>query len=262
MAEPAVEPTETTQTEPVVDSAAAAKPVIDSKADEIKPGEETSKPEETKPEEKSLLAEASDAEKRKTLDEETRLLEAKDEDLTPEDLAKKREVVKTREEAAKNLTDEEKAALVPEKYEFKTDKEFTMSEALEGKVSEFFKGEKLNQESADKFVSFYTEIRKDEVAQQEADFKTFVDNSRAETKKALGNNWQEEMAVAAKVKERCFSDETVQFLDDSGLGNNVHVIQDLIGLGKMISEDVMIGGKPVPGGEKTAAETMYPNQGK
>jgi hypothetical protein len=217
--------------------------------------------------------------------EEAKLLEAKDEDLSPEDLAKKQELVKGKEEEVENkrlletkdedLTPEElerkqalvkakekkdesenKAVEAPEKYEFKAPEGIPLDEALAEKVTPIFKELDLSQEKAQKLVDLYTKIRMDETTQQQADFKQFEEDSKAATKEALGANWKQEMAFAAKVKQRFFSETTMQKLRDSGLANNKDLIQDLIKVGRMISEDKIPGGGPA-GGPTSPADLIY-----
>lgn len=214
-------------------------------------------------EEQSLLNEAGAEEKAAQLAEEKRILESKDEDLTPEELARKPELVKAQEAAKVAADAKAAAAVIPEKYEIKPPEGMQLNQVMLDKAQPIFKELKLTQEGAQKLANFYAEALST-IQQEQADvFKAFVANSKVETIKALGPNYKQELAYAAKVRDRFLSPETVETLEAVGLANDQHLIQDLIKLGKLISEDKLIEGKrQVPGGEKSAAEIMYPEQGK
>ena len=200
----------------------------------------------------TLLGEASDEEKQAQADEEKRLLETKDEDLSEEDKPKKAELVKAKE-----------AEQVPEKYEFKVPEGMTLDQGLADKVSPVFKEMKISQADAQKLTDIYSEHVKAIGDAQNTDFKQFLKDSYDETIKALGSNYKEQLKYVAKVRDRFFSEETQELMEVSGLGNQKPVILDLINLGKLISEDKLARGeRETPAGSKSAAELMYPNQGK
>lgn len=188
--------------------------------------------------------------------EDKRLLETPDDQLSPEDKVKKTELVKANEAKAK-------AGQVPEKYEFKVPEGMTLDQALVDKVSPMFRELKLTQEGAQKLVDIYNEIVTASANAQAANFKQFLKESYDETLKELGANYKEQLAYVAKVRDRFLSEETQEMLDASGLSNNKAFILDLIKLGKLISEDKLPPGQSaIPAGAKSAAEIMYPEQGK
>jgi succinate dehydrogenase flavin-adding protein (antitoxin of CptAB toxin-antitoxin module) len=211
----------------------------------------------------TLLDQAGAEEKAAQLAEEKRILEADDRDLSTEERSKKAELVKAQEET--KLADAAKAAAqaVPEKYEIKPPEGMSLDPTMMEKAAPLFKELKLSNEGAQKLANFYAETLK-QMQQQQADgFKAFLENSKQETIKALGANYKQELAYAAKVRDRFLSTETVETLNAVGLANDVNLIKDLIKLGKLISEDKLVEGKRViPDSEKSAAEVMYPDLSK
>lgn len=248
-------------TDPSLIKDAAGKDTILSQA-----GAQTEEEKQAQAEEETRLLDAdittlSDEDKgKRTVIEKTRddkrLLETPDDQLSAEDKPKKAELIKANEAKAK-------AGEVPEKYEFKMPEGITLDQAKVDKFSPVFKEIKLSQGDAQKLVDMYTEDKKADADAQATTFKQFLKDSYDETVKALGANYKEELAFVAKVRDRFLSDETQEMLDASGLSNNKAFIFDLIKLGKLISEDkAPPGTAESPAGEKSAAETMYPDQGK
>jgi len=235
-------------------------------AEAIKPTEETllgAADAKATSEDGTLLDQAGAEEKAAQLAEEKRILEADDRDLSPDERSKKVELVKAQEET--KLADAAKAAAaaVPEKYEIKPPEGMQLDQAMMEKAAPLFKELKLSNEGAQKLANFYAATL-GEIQQKQADaFKAFIDNAKTETIKALGANYKQELAYAAKVRDRFLSPETVETLNAVGLANDVNLIKDLIKLGKLISEDRLIEGKrEVPNADKSAAEVMYPDLGK
>lgn len=188
--------------------------------------------------------------------EDKRLLDTPEDQLSPEDKTKKGELVKANEAKAE-------AGKVPEKYEFKMPEGITLDQARVDKFSPVFKELKITQEGAQKLVDLDIELRKADADAQATTFKQFLKESYDETVKELGANYKAELAYVAKVRDRFLSEETQEMLDASGLSNNKAFILDLIKLGKLITEDKTPSGGPAsPAGEKSAADTLYPDQGK
>lgn len=188
--------------------------------------------------------------------EDKRLLDTPDDQLSEEDKPKKAELVKAQEAEAK-------AKVVPEKYELTVPEGMTLNQALVDKISPVFKELKITQEGAQKLADIYSAEKKAEADAQVTTFKQFLQESYDETVKELGANHKEQLSYVAKVRDRFLSEESQEMLDASGLSNNKAIILDLIKLGKLISEDKLPPGTPAaPAGSKSAAETMYPEQGK
>lgn len=75
-----------------------------------------------------------------------------------------------------------------------------------------------------------------------------------------GVKLQENLAVAAKAREAFGDDELKQVLNASGLGDHPAVIRAFFKVGKAMSEDSMVVGKPAPTDTRSRAERIYPNQ--
>lgn len=200
-----------------------------------------------------------DQDKKATLvkaNEEKRLLETPEDKLTPEDKTKKAELVKVREA-------ETKAKEVPEKYEIKVPEGMTLDQVFIDELTPVFKELKITQAGAQRLADIYTKKLQAVADTQATDFKNFLKDSYDETVTALGAKYKEELAYVAKVRDMFLSEETREMLDASGLSNNKAFILDLIKLGKLISEDKLVGGKKeTPSGMKSAADIMYPQQPK
>lgn len=210
----------------------------------------------------TVLDEASKQEQEKVHAAEEELLKKEDKDLSPEDKTKKDGIVKARADAEKVKAEKTKAEAVPEKYEFKAPEGMTIDQAMVDKVSPVFKELGLNQAKAQKLVDFYADTLKSMETQRKTDFDKFVEDSKAETIKALGPKYKEEMAFAAKTKERFLSPGTMEKLRASGLANDKDVISDLIRIGRAISEDKFVAEDKGKEGGEGPAKKMYPEQEK
>ncbi len=114
----------------------------------------------------------------------------------------------------------------------------------------------------EKLVDMYSGIVKAKSEAQAETFKTFVEGLKTETVKALGTNYKQELAFAAKSRDRFCSPELVEKLNESGLSNDKDVVKLFITMGKAISEDKPPEG-PLSGGEpKTPGEILFPSAGK
>ena len=190
--------------------------------------------------------------------ESKRLLDAEDKDLSAEDKVKKAEIIKV-QEAAKVKTDADaKAKLPPEKYEFKIPEGITLDQAAVDKITPVFKELGLNQAAAQRLIDVYIEQQKSQADTQAKSFSDFNEESKKETIKALGANYKEELAFAAKSRDALFSPETLELINAAGLGNNKAMILDMIKIGRMISEDKLVEGKrTIPSAALDPATVMY-----
>lgn len=211
----------------------------------------------------TVLDDAAKLAKEQQEAEEKRLLDADDSTLSAEDKAKKDEIVKAKTEAKAKADADAKAKQVPDKYEFKVPEGMTLDTTLVDKVSPLFKELKLSQADAQKLADIYIEQQKAMVDVQSAAFQKFLKDSKDETIKALGANYKADLAYVAKVRDRFLSQETREMLDASGLSNNKALILDLIKIGKLISEDKLVSGRPAgAAAERSRAEIMYPSAEK
>lgn len=172
--------------------------------------------------------------------ETKRLLEAKDEDLTPEDLAKKQELVKAQKEATDNT--------VPEKYEVKVEG-FDVDATLLDALTPVFKKHNLTQSVVQELAEAYAPVVK---AQVEASDKAKLDAWKAEIEgwksqsiKMLGAEYQKELAFAARGIDSVGGQELRQLLNDTGLGNHPVAVKAFIKIGKSISNDSFVDPNPI-----------------
>lgn len=198
--------------------------------------------------------------------EEKRLLEAKDEDLSDEDKAKKAEIVKAKEAKEKQGA--------PEKYEtFKLPEGLATDTEANEEFCKVAKELNLSQDNAQrvldlgvkqvqKAVTAVEKAIRDEAAKA---FETFTQEWMAETKRMLGSNYQKELAFVSKAIAAPFSPEEAKAFRDimrnTGAANHPLVVKLLHYYGKRTSEDRVTQQKQ---GEdrKSDGEIFYPNMVK
>ena len=207
----------------------------------------------------TILDEAGDEAKA----EEQRLIETDDVDLSPEELEQKTTLVKAQSDAKIAEAAKAKAIGIPEKYEFTAPEGMTVDQALVEKVTPIFKELQLSNVQAQKLAAVYAEQLKASQTEQKVAFDKFKEESKNETIKALGATYKQELAYAAKARDRFLSPETVEILNATGMANNISLIKDLIKIGRLVSEEKFVDGKRViPVTERSAADVMYPDQAK
>lgn len=194
---------------------------------------EKPKAEVTETPEQKTAREATEAENKK-------LLETEDKDLTPEQLAKKQDLVKA------------EAAKVPEKYEVKVEGFEIDSKILEG-LTPVFKKHNLTQAAVQELATAYAPLVQAQVeAQQKAaidGFQKTVDGWKQETDKFLGAEPAKEMRFAAKFLNKFGTPELRAMFNETGTGNHPELVKALIKAGKAISEDAFVEGTKTTGGE-------------
>jgi len=158
--------------------------------------------------------------------------------------------------------DTQKLPAAPEKYEtFKVpDGVKFEGEAVE-KFSALSKELGLTQEAAQKLVDFQANATKVAQEQQKADFDAMKKTWAEDTRKALGADAEKQLGFAAQAREKFATPELKTLLEDSGFTNHPEIAKLFISIGKAISEDGFVSGKPADG-PKDPAKVMYPNQGK
>jgi hypothetical protein len=152
------------------------------------------------------------------------------------------------------------AVAAPDKYEIKPAEGITIDDALLSDVTPSLKEAGLSNDQLNKLAPIATKIQEKAIAAYVAQGnKALEDQNLAElkaSKEALGAKWPEQMALVAKARDRFFSEDSRKILAQHG--NNIHLINDLVKLGTLISEGKFVDGKPV-GAEKSAAEIMFPS---
>ncbi len=117
----------------------------------------------------------------------------------------------------------------------------------------------LSQDQAQKLVDMQANAVKQQQDAAQAQWNETVKTWKAEAIQSLGANYQKELAVAAKARDRFASPELRQLLNETGLANHKEVIGLFMQVGKQISEDSFADGKSGQQGTKSAAEVLYPN---
>ena len=214
-------------------------------------------------EDESVLDTAGAEEKAAREAEDKRLLETKDTELKPEEVTRKAELVKAKQEEADKKAAEIRAKGVPEKYELKPPEGMTLDEDRLAKVTPVFKKLGLTNEQAQGLSDYYSEMQKEQAATNEATLKDWREKSSKETMDALGANAKTELAYVAKVKN-LLSKETIEALNASGIGNMKHFIYDMAKVGRLFSEEHLVDDKatrtPNSGefSKDRVAEQFYP----
>lgn len=215
----------------------------------------------------SVLDTAGAEEKAAREADDKRILEAKDEDLKPEEVTRKAELVKTKQAEADKAAAEIRAKGVPEKYELKPPEGMTLDEERLAKVTPVFKKLGITNDQAQGLSDYYTQLMKENTDSQTAVFKAWNENNVKETMAALGVHSKTELAYVAKVKNM-FSPETIEALNASGIGNLKNFIFDMAKIGKLFSEEHLVNDKATRKPASTefsrdeVAEKFYPNMAK
>lgn len=165
----------------------------------------------------------------------------------------------------KSSTEDNTAEVVPEEYAaFELPEGMELDEALLGKANPLMKELGLNQENAQKAVSFIAEMRQADAqaiaTAHEKQVSEWETAAKAD-KEFGGDKFNENAALARSAVDKLGSPELKTFLDESGLGNHPELVRMFVKVGKAIAEDDPGGGSPAAK-EKSAAEILYPNQTK
>lgn len=164
--------------------------------------------------------------------DDKRILEADDAALKPEELAKKKEMLKAKADG-----------IVPEKYEVKVEGFDVDEKMLEG-LTPVFKKHNLTQGAVQELAAAYAPLMK---AQVEAirekalsDFQSEIKGWKDQTIKDLGADWQKEMSFAAKFIDKFGGDDVRAILEDTGAGNHPAIVKLFVAAGKAISSDSFV----------------------
>ena len=206
--------------------------------------------------------------------ENKKLLEADDKTLTPEQLAKKQELIKAEADA------KAKADVVPDKYTLTAPKGMTVDQDfLDNKLAPVLKENKITQAAFQKIIDVYAPHLQAQQkmyveAQQTEAIKAWKENVKAwgeETKAIYGSKLNAEMAYAAKAINKFSSDPKAlrELMNDkpgttgTGIGNNKLIVEFMIKAGKLLGEDTFPKGNPAPGEKDTSdeakAKRLFPN---
>lgn len=165
-------------------------------------------------------------------------------------------------DATKDAPKDTKVEGAPEKYEFKAPQDIKLDDQVVVAFSEVAKDLNLTQDNAQKIldkVAPLIELRaKDALTAQRT---TWVEQAKAD-KEIGGEKLAENLAIAKKAYETFGSKELGTFLEQTGLGDNPHLIRAFLRAGKAISEDRIVPGEGSRASATDAASKLYPNQSK
>jgi len=160
----------------------------------------------------------------------------------------------------------------PESYgEFKVPEGQAIDEGQKQAFTTLAKDLNLTQDSAQKLVDYGAELVDKVVSDQKAQWDSVVDEWATQTKsdKELGGqNLTETQERAKRAFKDLFGAETetgdqfFKLVEDLGLGNHPVFLKGLVKYDRLTGEDKTEEGQPGQGSERSAAEVLYPNQGK
>lgn len=168
---------------------------------------------------------------------------------------------KTQEEKPE---DKEKIQGAPEKYaDFSLPEGLTIDAERTAEFSTVAKELNLTQDQAQKLVDLQSKMALESQSKALLDYEKTVNEWAAESKKVLGHDYKEKLALSAKAIDSLLPPEDAkelrEFFKLSGLGNHPQLNKLFYSLGKSMSEDSFVT-SGASGGEKTAAEIMYGNK--
>ena len=121
----------------------------------------------------------------------------------------------------------------------------------------------LTQEQAQNLASMGAKMAEKITSQALAAHEQRVATWEAETKadpEIGGEQLQANLSVIPPVLKAFGSENLVNFMNETGIGNHPELVKFFVKVGKAMSEDTLLpGGSTTPGGQKTLAQTLYPN---
>ena len=163
------------------------------------------------------------------------------------------------EEAGKDGKPDDKPAGAPDNYEFKAPDGVTLDDAVVGAFAEVAKDLNLPQEQAQKVIDKIAPVLATQATERLKAARTeWVETAKAD-KEFGGDKLEENLGVAKKALEAFATPELRTLLEDSGLGDHPDVIRLFFRVGKAISEDGVVSGKPGTSAPLSIAQRMYPN---
>ena len=101
----------------------------------------------------------------------------------------------------------------------------------------------LSSRQAEAVLSHISELSDSLLEQEDADFARNVADAREELTREYGRDASYKLDVAKGVLQKFGSPELIDQLNESGMGNNVELIKALVGIGDLIIEDDVRGGR-------------------
>ena len=157
-------------------------------------------------------------------------------------------------------------SVIPEKYEITAPEGFQVDTELLGRFTPLAKELKLDNAGVQKLANFLAEERKADAGNQVKAWEKTVDGWTQATKsdpEIGGEKLGPALASAKAVVDKYGNDKLRgELFDQYGIGNHPEVIRFLARIGADMADDKFHGTPGGGGGEKSAAEVLYPNMTK
>ena len=151
----------------------------------------------------------------------------------------------------------------PEKYtDFTLPDGSVLDKGIQEKISPLFKEMGISQENGQKLVAFQAEQAKAQYDAAVSERNQELAKWREENKTFLGAESEKLISVAAKALDRFGSPELRSFLNQTGLGDNPHLVKFVVAIGKAIIEDQPPTGEKSGSGTDNILATRYPSMNK
>jgi hypothetical protein len=167
------------------------------------------------------------------------------------------------EQAAEETTEESESG-APEAYtDFTMEEGAALNETVLGDFKETAKDLGLSQEGAQKLVDLGMKLtEQNAAAQQESWDKTrdgWVEQIKSDTEYG-GDKFDATLERANRALRQYGSEGLIQFLGDTGYGDNPELIKMFAKIDTATGEDKSIDGSPANTDGRSLADVMYPNQ--
>jgi hypothetical protein len=150
-------------------------------------------------------------------------------------------------------------------FKFNFKEGVSVSDELSAKFTDFINFEGTEQEKADKLTGLYDDVVGAVEKQQRDDWvqvRKDWEKELKEDKEFGGKNYDENVLKCKAVIKKFADFDMAEFLDLTGYGDNPGLAKMLIRIHKAFSEDKVVEGLGIGDEEKSAAEVLYPDQGK
>lgn len=144
----------------------------------------------------------------------------------------------------------------PVVYDFKAPEGVELDVGLTDKFKAVAAELKLPAEGAQKVVDLYAGIKQAEAEAFTAQVEAWGNEVKAD-KDIGGAKLDENLATARKAVDTFGTPELKSLLNSTGMGNHPEVVKLMVKIGKAISEDGVVRGKPAEAKPKDAASVLY-----
>lgn len=154
---------------------------------------------------------------------------------------------------------DDKAPVVPEKYDLKMPEGVELDTAMAEEFSVLAKELKLDNATAQRVADIAVKMQQKQLERHAETVNGWADTSKVD-KEFGGDNLKPNLAIAQKAIDTFGSSELKTFLTSSGLGNHPEIIRFAFKAGKAISEDGFIrAGSRTATTETSLEKRLYPS---